>query len=157
MSVIGRAVEDLTQGEPALHSLCLTSFQDTNTSSQVCKILPHVSDKFNQLIVPLPSKPTTPVDVITLEQELTGYPDMNMVDYLLSGFKQGFRIGYEGLDFPLITKNLPSATDNPEQVTAAIIKELDRGHTAGPFTHPPLRTSGALHLVQSPKKTGLTA
>ena len=96
ISVIGRAVEDLTQGEPTLHSLSLTSFQDTNTSSQVCKILPHVSDKFNQLIVPLPSKPTTPVNVITLEQELTGYPDMNMVDYLLSGFKQGFRIGYEG-------------------------------------------------------------
>ena len=138
ISVIGRAVEDLTQGEPALHSLSLTSFQDTNTSSQVCKILPHVSDKFNQLIVPLPSKPTTPINVITLDQELTGYPDMNMVDYLLSGFKQGFRIGYEGLDFPLITNNLPSATDNPEQVTAAIIKELERGHTAGPFTHPPL-------------------
>ena len=97
-------MEDLTQGVPALHSLSLTSFQDTNTSSQVCKILPHVSDKFNQLIVPLPSKPTTPVNVITLEQELTGYPDMNMVDYLLSGFKQGFRIEYEGLDFPLITK-----------------------------------------------------
>ena len=65
ISVIGQAVEDLTQGEPALHSLSLTSFQDTNTSSQVCKILPHVSDKFSQLIVPLPSKPTTPVDVIT--------------------------------------------------------------------------------------------
>ena len=32
ISVIGRAVEDLTQGEPALHSLSLTSFQDTNTS-----------------------------------------------------------------------------------------------------------------------------
>ena len=126
ISVIGQAVEDLTQGEPALHSLSLNKFQDTNTSSLVCEILPHVSDKFNQLIVPLPSKPTTPVNVITLEQELTGYPDMNMIDYLLSGFKLGFRIGYEGLDFPLMTKNLPSARDNPEQVTAAIIKELER-------------------------------
>ena len=145
---------DLTQGEPALHSLSLTSFQDTNTSSQVCQILPHVSDKFNQLIVPLPSKPTTPVNVITLEQELTGYPDMNMVDYLLSGFKQGFRIGYEGLDFPLITKNLPSATDNPEQVTAAIIKELERSHTAGPFTQPPFENFRCSPLGAVPKKDG---
>ena len=154
ISVIGRAVEDLTQGEPALHSLSLTSFQDTNTSSQVCKILPHVSDKFNQLIVPLPSKPTTPVNVITLEQELTGYPDMNMVDYSLSGFKQGFRKGYEGLNFPLITKNLPSARDNPEQVTAAIIKELERGHTAGPFTHPPFENFQCSPLGAVPKKDG---
>ena len=58
-------VDDLTQGKPACHSLSLTNFQDTNTSSQVFKILPHVSDKFNQLIVPLPSKPTIQVDVIT--------------------------------------------------------------------------------------------
>ena len=82
-------MEDLTQGEPALHSLSLANFQDTNTSSQVFKIIPHVSDKFSQLIVPLPSKPTTPVNVITLEQELTGYPVLNMVNCLLSGFKQG--------------------------------------------------------------------
>ena len=95
--------------------------------------------------------------MITLEQELTGYLDLNMVNYLLSGFKQGFRIGFEGLDLPLITKNSPSARDNPERVTAAIIKELERGQTlqAPLFTHP-LRTSGALCLVQFPKKTGLT-
>ena len=152
ISVIGQAVEDLTQGEPALHSLSLTRFQDTNTSSQVFKILPHVSDKFNQLIVPLPSKPTTLVNVITLEQELTGYPDMNMVDYLLSGFKQGFQIGYECLDFPLMRKDSPSARDNPEQVTAAIIKELERGHTAGPFTHPPFENFRCSLLGAVPKK-----
>ena len=94
VSVIGQAVADLTQAEPALHSLSLTSFHETNTSSQFFKILPHVSDKFNQLIVPLPSKSTTSVIAITLEQELTAYPDLNMVNYLLSGFKQGFQIGY---------------------------------------------------------------
>ena len=152
ISVIGQAVEDLTQEEPALHSQSLTKFQDTNTSSQVFKILPHVSDKFNHLIVPLSSKPTNPVNVITLEQELTGYPDLNMVDYLLSGFKQGFRIRYEGLDFPLITKNLPSARDYPEQITAAIIKELKRGHTAGHFIHPPFENFRCSLLGAVPKK-----
>ena len=77
-----------------------------------------------------------------------------MVDYLLSGFKQGFRIGYEGLDFPFITKNLSSARDNPEQVTAAIIKELERGHTAGPFTHPPFENFRCSPLGAVPKKDG---
>ena len=136
-------LEDLTQGEPAFHSPSLTNFQDTNTSSQVFKILPHVSDKFNQLIVPLPFDP---------DQQLTGYPDLNMVNYLLSGFKQGFQIGYEGLDFPLIANNLPSARDNPEQVTAAIIKELERGHTAGPFIHSPLENFQCSLLGAVPEK-----
>ena len=79
---------------------------------------------------------------------------MSMVDCLLSGFKQGFQKGYEGLDFPLITKNLPSARDNPEQVTAAIIKELERGHTAGPFTHPPFENFRCYPLGTVPKKDG---
>ena len=92
--------------------------------------------------------------MITLEQELTGYPDMHMVNYLLSGFKQGFRIGYEGLDFPLITNNLPSAIDNPEQVTAAIIKELERGHTVGPFIYPPFENYRCSPLGAVPKKDG---
>ena len=55
---------------------------------------------------------------------------------------------------PLITKNLPSATDNPEQVTAAIIKELERGHTAGPFTHPPFENFRCSPLGAVPKKDG---
>ena len=98
--------------------------------------------------------PTTPVNVITLEEELTGYPDLNIVNYLLSGFKQGFRIGCEGLDFPLITKNLPSARDNPDQVTAAITKELERGHTAGSFIHPPFENFRCSPLGAVPKKDG---
>ena len=107
-----------------------------------------------KMIVPLPSKPTTPVNVITLEQDLTGYPDLNMVNYLLSGFKQGFRKGYEGLDFPLITDNLPSAKDNPEQVTSTIIKELERGHTASPFIHPPFENFWCSPLRAVPKNNG---
>ena len=77
---------------------------------------------------------------------------MNMVNYLLSGFKQGFQIAYDGLDFPLITNNSPSARDNPEQVTAAIIKELERGHTAGPFVHPPSKNFRCSPLGAVPQK-----
>ena len=36
-------MEDLTQGKPPHHSLSLTNSQDTNTNSQVFKILPHVT------------------------------------------------------------------------------------------------------------------
>ena len=77
-----------------------------------------------------------------------------MVNYSLSGYNQGFRIGCKGLDFPLITKNLPSARDNREQVTAAIIKELERGHTAGPFIHPPFENFWCSPFGAVPKKDG---
>ena len=77
-----------------------------------------------------------------------------MVNYLLSGFKQGFRIGFEGLNLPLITKNSPSARDNPERVTAAIIKELERGHTAGPIIHPSFENFRCSQLGAVPKKDG---
>ena len=86
--------EDLTQGKPARHSLSSTNFQGTNTSSQVFKILPHVSDKFNQLIVPLPFQTNNSNWCDYLEHKFPGYPDLNRVNYLLSGFKQGFRLGH---------------------------------------------------------------
>ena len=127
-----------------------------NTSSLIFKILPHVSDKLNQLIVPLPFQTNDSSQCDHLKHKLTDYPGLNRVNCLLSGFKQGFRIGYEGRDFLPITNNTPSARDNPEQVTTAIIKKLERGHTAGPFIHPPLRSSSALCLMQFPKKRGLT-
>ena len=79
---------------------------------------------------------------------------MNRVNYLRSGLKQGFRIGHEGLDFLLITNNLPSARDNPEQVTAAIIKKLERGQTASPFIHPPFENFRCSLPDAVPKKEG---
>ena len=89
-----------------------------------------------------------------LEHKLTGYPDLNRVNYLLSGFKQGFQIGYEGLDFLPITNNLTSARDNSEQVTAAIIKKLERGHTAGSFIHPPFENFRCSPLDAVSKQEG---
>ena len=54
-----------------------------------------------------------------------------MRDYLVSGFRHGFASCYEGPHFPLVSNNLPSARANPEPVTAAIVKELERGRIAG--------------------------
>ena len=80
-----------------------------------------------------------------------------MTNCSLSGFKNGFAIGYEGLDFPLITDNLPSARDNPEQVTTAIIKELERDHTADHLFYHLLRTFGVPPLGLSSRKMSLIA
>ena len=67
--------------------------------------------------VPLPLYPTTPIRIAVLEQELSDYPDLNVKDYLVPGFRHGFATGYEGLHFPLVSNNLPSARANTEPVT----------------------------------------
>ena len=64
-----------------------------------------------------------------------------MVDYLVSGLTNGFDIGIDELNMPSSTpppENHKSARDHPNDVSAAIIKELKNGHMAGPFSEPPL-------------------
>ena len=60
-----------------------------------------------------------------------------MVHYILDGLYSGFNIGYEGSYSETRPKNLKSATNNSIKVTEAIVKELERKHTAGPFVDPP--------------------
>ena len=43
--------------------------------------------------VPLPATPTTPVKIEKLKEELSGYPDPGLADYLIQGFTYGFDIG----------------------------------------------------------------
>jgi len=58
------------------------------------------------------------------------------VDFLISGFSHGFRIGFLGSVSSGRDKNNLSVHMNPEPVSAAIFQELSRGHTAGPFSYP---------------------
>ena len=54
-----------------------------------------------------------------------------------SGFSVGFRLGFQGPPPSGPERNNLSAESNSEAVSTAILKELNRGHTAGPFeTHP---------------------
>ena len=58
--------------------------------------------------------------------ELEGYPFPELADYLISGLREGFHLGYTGPRFAITPKNLKSARDNAAQVTEAIVKELSR-------------------------------
>ena len=61
-----------------------------------------------------------------------------MVKYLVHGLTHGFDIGATVAPSVPHPKNHRSAVDHPEEVTKAIIKELENGHIAGPFLNPPL-------------------
>ena len=104
--------------------------------------------------IPLPANPTSPANIEKLKEELAGYPDPELADYLIQGFTYGFDRGYSGKRFPLRSKNLHSALSNASAVTEAISKELSRGHVAGPFTKAPFENLHCSPLGAVPKKDG---
>ena len=104
--------------------------------------------------VPLPATPTSPVNIEKLKEELSGYPDPGLADYLIQRFTYGFDIGYSDKRFSLRSKNLHSALSNASAVTEAISKELSHGHVAGPFRKTPFENLHCSPLGAVPKKDG---
>ena len=104
--------------------------------------------------VPLPATPTSPINIEKLKEELSGYPDPGLADYLIQEFTYGFDMGDSGKRFPLWSKNLHSALSNASAVTEAMSKELSRGHVAGPLRKPPFENLHCSPLGAVPKKDG---
>ena len=108
--------------------------------------------KLKKLFVPLPNSISTPVNVENLTAELQDYPFPDIKHYLLTGFRNGFCLGYTGPRFSIVPKNLRSALDNPTKVSEAIVKELEHKHIAGPFEVPPIHPLHCSPLGAVPKK-----
>lgn len=82
---------------------------------------------------PLP----TPINVNSLERVLTDHPNRIFVSRLCNSLKYGADIGYKGTQVPRFSRNLPTALDQPDVVTANLMKEVALGRVAGPFPTPP--------------------
>ena len=102
----------------------------------------------------LPSGIRSPINIERLEYYLRDHPDRNVVNYVVNGFRNGFDIGFQGEVHETRPRNLLSALRNPQPVFAAVVKELQRGHTAGPFAVPPLSPLHCSPLGAVPKKDG---
>ena len=83
------------------------------------------------------SKVYSPIDVSRLANVLYHHPDRALTQFLLHGFTHGFDIGYRGPITAGSSKNLFSARSHAIDVTAALNKEVSRGHTLGPYDVPP--------------------
>ena len=114
--------------------------------------------KFNSKFVdanfnPLPSSVCSPINVPVFTSMLQTHPNCTFVKFLLDSFTFGFQIGYTGPMTPGQRNNLLSARTHPP-VTAALIKELNRGHTSGPFLQSSFAQLHCSPLGAVPKKDG---
>ena len=96
----------------------------------------------------------SPINVRLLEFYLQRHPSRSVVSYVIEGFLKGFDLGFSGPIVDSRPRNLLSALNNPAPVTAAICKELERGHTSGPFSSPPFSPFHCSPLGAVPKKDG---
>ena len=93
-----------------------------------------------------------PIDIAKLASYLQGHPDPLAVKHLISGFSQGFKIGYSGPRAPKEYSNLPCAKSNPLVIDKNLLKEVTLGHTAGPFLAPPFPNLQVYPIRAIPKK-----
>lgn len=100
---------------------------------------------------PLP----TPVKILRLAALLQGY-DHQIKQYLLDGFTAGFKVGFHGPLPPPCGRNLISAQQLPDVVSAKLNKELEAGRLAGPFPTPPLPQfcTSPIGLVEKRREPG---
>ena len=77
----------------------------------------------------------TPIIPGVLQYLLLGY-DINITDSLVSGFRYGFGLHYQGPRCFRLSKNLLSALQNPVMVSNKLQKEIDAHRIAGPFVYP---------------------
>ena len=81
--------------------------------------------------------PLSNVNIEKLAFFSKNHPDCRLVEYVLRGLSEGFDIGFRGINAPTRPKNLLSAKENNQELTKAVCKELERGHTVGPYVTPP--------------------
>ncbi|XP_062604208.1 uncharacterized protein LOC134266009 isoform X1 [Saccostrea cucullata] len=94
----------------------------------------------------------TPINPEKLAQYLVGY-DKSKTLYLLDGFRNGFKLEYEGDRGFQYSPNLKSALEKKDIVNQKISKELSAGRIAGPFPNPPFDSLKISPLGIVPKKT----
>ena len=90
----------------------------------------------------------TPVDTDELLNllQITKY-DTKKTEFLCTGFKQGFSLGYQG-NLKKVRREAPNLklrVGSPVELWNKVMKEVQLGRFAGPFKNPPFE-----HYVQSP-------
>ncbi len=81
---------------------------------------------------PLPARLAeiiTPMNEAAWHQELSGHPDSSLVQEILHGVRSGFRVGYDHVRAPLMSRstNMKSAAEHERVVSEYLAHEVDAG------------------------------
>ena len=95
----------------------------------------------------------TPVNVKRLKKLLYGYNRKDK-NFLIQGFKKGFKIGTNEIPPDPSVKNSKSLDKDIDYAREKIAKEVKAGRMAGPYDFPPLRNFHVSPIGLREKKTG---
>ena len=85
-------------------------------------------------VPPMLRKGNSPLNIEEWRRLLRDHLDVELVQYLLAGITEGFRIGFDYSKTCTSEKcNLSLAEDNPEVVTTYLQKEVDLGRVISPL------------------------
>ena len=90
----------------------------------------------------------TPLRVDCWARYLRTHPDQEFVGFLLSGMREGFRIG---CDYHVVCcrgaeRNMQSAEENPMMVDNYLVNECELGRVVGPLMESELKAMSELHV-----------
>lgn len=102
----------------------------------------------------LPSAPQCRINLCLFSSLMRDHPEPQVAEFLVSGFTEGFRVGFVGEITKGRKKPLLSSKQAEAKISEAILKELNRGHTKGPFVVPPFESFHLSPLGGVPKPDG---
>ena len=97
-----------------------------------------IASMHSTIFCPLGNLAISPIQINRLVPWLERYPHAQAARELQQGFTEGFRLGYSGPRQAREANNHKSAARQPDVVTQKLLKEVDKGRVAGPFTCKPL-------------------
>lgn len=133
ISFLGRG--DLRKFPSIFQSMAVKPILQPHTpASTLSRLQSQMITSVNDFLTKL--KPHTPVNVDLLESYLEGHPNPQFVNFLCSGLREGFHIGYSRPRTHSFYPNLHSANLHPGILEQHLLTEVLNGHTAGPFLPP---------------------
>ena len=140
----------VTPGEACVHSVNsfvafsvgqrdLRSSVKSSCSVTVPVSIPSVAVSVHSFSPLAPASQVSPLRLDQFQTELQHHPDRAAVAYVLSGLREGFRIGFESsmVNLKSASSNMRSSFEHPFVIDSYLQTEVSSGRVAGPFSAPP--------------------
>ena len=116
-----------------------------------CSVSVPVSIPIHSFSPLAPASQVSPLRLDQCQTELQHHPDQAAVAYMLSGLREGFRIGFESSMVKLKSASSNMHSSFPFVIDSYLQSEVSSGRVAGPFSAPPFPSLHISHFGVIPK------